>query len=349
MIVFIFVPGLYAAVEQSDDPSLRGRPVIVGGDPAKRGRVTSASREARARGVEEGMETRRALELCPDAVLRRTRVKRYRELVAELRELLRAESERLEDLGLDGTLVQLAAGVDPLARAAELCVRLQAELGVAAVAGIGPTRFVAVQAARHAGAGGIRRVRDDEVASFLGGLPVRELWGLGPATEQKLAERGVRTIGELRALDAETLGEIAGARAAGFLEYAQGKDRASLPPKPRSRTLSQEQTLDEPSVDLRALAERIERLAERLAHALARERRDARTVSLSLSFLDGTQSSRTQTLDAPTGDAARLAEAGQALLLRTQAGARAVRRLRLALGGLERAASRETPRQLRLF
>jgi len=151
MIVFILVPGLYAAVEQSDDPSLRGRPVIVGGDPAKRGRVTSASREARARGVVEGMETARALELCSDAVLRRTRVKRYRELAAELRELLRAESERLEDVGLDGTLLELPPGVDAVARAAELCVRIGAELGVAAVAGLGPTRFVAVQAAHHAG------------------------------------------------------------------------------------------------------------------------------------------------------------------------------------------------------
>jgi DNA polymerase-4 len=349
MIVFILVPGLYAAVEQADDPALRGRPVIVGGDPAKRGMVTSASREARARGVEEGMETRRALELCPDAALRRTRLKRYREVVAELRELLRGESERIEELGLEGTFLELAPQTDALTRAAELCVRLQAELGVAAVAGIGPTRFVAALAAHHAGPGGIRLVVDAEAADFLGRLPVSEIWGLGPATASRLAELGVHTIAELRALDGGRLAEIAGARAASFLELARGADRGRLAPKPRARTLSQEQTLDEPSGDLRSLADEIEALAARLASVLARERRTARTVTLAVSYLDGTRSSRTQTLDAPASGARELADAAQSLLGRTQAGARAVRRIRLALAGLERAAAGAEPRQLRLF
>ncbi len=349
MIVFILVPGLYAAVEQADDPALRGRAVIVGGDPAKRGTVTGASREARARGVEEGMEMRAALELCPEASVRRTRLKRYRELVAELRELLRAESERIEELGLEGTFIELAPPGDTLARAAELCVRVQAEFGVAAVAGIAPTRFAAVLAARHAGPGGIRRVAPDEVEAFLGPFPVDELWGLGPATARKLAELGVHSIAELRALDAGRLAELTGARAATLLELARGTDRGTLAPKPRTRTLSQEQTLDAPSVDLRALAAALEGLAERIGAALARERRRARSVTLVVSYLDGTRASRTETLDAATAEPRDLADAGVALLARTHAGARAIRRLRLAVAGLERAAPGAEGRQLRLF
>lgn len=349
MIVFIFVPGLYAAVEQADDPALRGRPVIVGGDPAKHGTVTGASREARARGVEEGMKTRRALEICPDATLRRTRLKRYRERVAELRELLRADSERLEELGLDGTFLELLPPVDTLAHAAELCVRLQAEFGVAAVAGIAPTRFVAVLAAKHAGPGGIRRVEPAGIEAFLGPFPVSEIWGLGPATAAKLAEHGVHSIAELRALDAPRLTEIAGARAASFLEYARGADRGRLAPKPRTRTLSQERTLDEPSTDLRTLSELLVSLAERLAATLARERRSARTVTVVVSYLDGTRASRTETLEGPTNQASELSDAGSSLLARTDAGARAVRRLRVAVGGLERRAPGAEGRQLRLF
>ncbi len=349
MIVFILVPGLYAAVEQADDPALRGRPVIVGGDPGKRGVVTGASREARAAGVDEGMETRRALELCPDAAFRKTRLKRYREVVAELREILRADSERLEELGLDGTFLELPASADALGRAAELCVRVQAELGIAAVSGIGPTRFVAVLAARNAGPGGIRRVDEAEVASFLGRFPVTEIWGLGPATARRLAEHGIHRIDELRALTLERLAELAGPRAASFLEYARGADRGQLAPKPRARTLSQEQTLDEPSVELRALAEAIEALAERLSIALARERRAARTITLVVSYLDGTRASRTLTLDAATGESRALAETALSLLARTHAGVRPVRRLRLALAGFERALPGAGPRQLRLF
>ena len=349
MIVFILVPGFYAAVEQADDPSLRGRPVIVGGDPAKRGRVTGLSREARARGVEEGMETRHALELCPDATLRRTRLKRYRELASELRELLRADSERLEELGLEGTFIELPPGADSLARTAALCVRLQAEFGVAAVAGIAPTRFAAVLAARHAGPGGIRRVEEADVEAFLAPFPVGEIWGLGPATVEKLAEHGVHSIAQLRALDPARLAQLSGTRATAFLEYARGADRGRLAAKPRTRTLSQEQTLHAPSIDLRALAEAIETLAVRLAGTLARERRGARTVTLVVSYLDGTRASRTETLDAPTSEARELSDAGLALLARTHAGARAIRRLRLAVGGLERTAPGSLGRQLRLF
>jgi DNA polymerase-4 len=349
MIVFVWVPGFYAAVEQADNPALRGRPVVVGGDPAKRGMVTSASREARARGVEEGMEARRALELCPDAALRPTRLPRYRELAADLRALLRAETDRIEELGLDGTFLELESTSDSLSRAAALCVRVQAELGLTAVAGIGPTRFVAQLAARHAGPGGLRQVTAAQAESFLGEFPVTEIWGLGPATAQKLAERGVRTIAELRSLDAAALAEIAGRSAATFLSYARGADVEPLRPKPRARSLSQERTLEEPLVDLRALGELLQSLAEHLERALARERRSARSLTLGLQFLDGTSVSRTAQLAVPASEGRVLADAAQELLARTHAGARAVRRVRLAVAALERAGSGEEPRQLRLF
>jgi DNA polymerase IV len=349
MIVFILVPGLYAAVEQADNPALRGRPVVVGADPAKRGTVTSASREARARGVLEGMEMKRALELCADAAVRPTRLERYREVAADLRALLRAETDRIEELGLDGTFLELAGAEDQVARAAELCVRVQAELGVAAVAGIGPTRFVSFLAARHAGPGGIRLVAEADVKAFLAPFAVTEIWGLGPATAAKLAARGVHTIATLAAVDLPTLTGVVGRGAAAILEYARGEDKEPLRPKPRARSLSQERTLDEPAIDVRSLGELLEALAERLERALARERRAARTVTLGLFFVDGTRVTRSASLDEPVTASAEFLEAAQALLSRTQAGARPVRRVRLALSGLVRAEAPGDARQLRLF
>jgi DNA polymerase-4 len=349
MIVFILVPGLYAAVEQADNPALRARPVVVGADPAKRGTVTSASREAAARGVTEGMEMRRALELCPDAAVRPTRLERYREVAADLRALLRAETDRLEELGLEGTFLELAEAVDPVARAAELCVRVQAELGVAAVAGIAPTRFVSYLAARHAGPGGIRLVGEADVRTFLAPIAVTEIWGLGPQTAAKLAARGVHTIATLAAVDLPTLSSVVGRGAQAILEYARGEDKEPLRPKPRARSLSQERTLDEPAIDVRALGELLESLAERLERALARERRAARSVKLALDFVDGTNVTRSLALPEPSAERAAFAQAAQALLARTQAGARPVRRVRLALAGLVRADSPADARQLRLF
>ena len=349
MIVLILVPGLYAAVEQADNPALRGCPVVVGADPAKRGTVTSASREARARGVTEGMEMRRALELCADAVIRPTRLERYREVAAELRALLRAETDRLEELGLEGNFLELEPSADAVARAAELCVRVQAELGIAAVAGIAPTRFVASLAAKYAGPGGIRLVRQSEVRSFLAPLPVTDIWGLGPATAEKLGARGVHTIATLAAVDLATLTEIIGRGAGAILEYAKGADDAPLRPKPQARTLSQERTLEEPAVDLRSLSTLLDTLAERLEKSLERERRSARTVSIAVSFVDGTRVTRSAQLPEPSSDRAVFAETAQALLSRTRAGARAVRRVRLAVSGLVRAEAVGDSRQLRLF
>ena len=349
MIIFILVPGLYAAVEQADNPALRGRPVVVGADPAKRGTVTSASREARARGVGDGMEMRRALELCPDAAVRPTRLERYREVAAELRALLRAETDRIEELGLDGTFLELPGAVEPVARAAELCVRVQAELGISAVGGIAPTRFVAFLAARHAGPGGIRMVGEGEVRPFLAPFAVTEIWGLGPATAAKLAARGVHTIATLAAVDLATLTGVVGRGASAILEYARGEDKEPLRPKPRARSLSQERTLDEPAIDVRTLGELLDTLAERLERALARERRAARNVKLALDFVDGTAVTRSVALPEPSAERAAFAQAAQALLSRTQAGARPVRRVRLALAGLVRADSPADARQLRLF
>lgn len=349
MIVFIWVPGLYAAVEQADNAALRGRPVVVGAEPAKRGTVTSASREARARGVDEGMEMRRALELCADAVIRPTRLERYREVAAELRALFRAETDRMEELGIEGTFLELDASVDPVSRAAELCVRVQAELGIGALAGIGPTRFVAYLAARHSGPGGIRLVAEPDVKAFLAPFPVTEIWGVGPATAERLAARGVHTIATLAAVDLQTLTSVVGKGAPAIFEYARGADREPLRPKPHARSLSQERTLEEPVVDLRSLAALLETLAERLERALARERRAARSVSLGLAFVDGTSVTRSQALPQPATERAAFLDAAQALLARTQAGARPVRRVRLGLASLVRAESAADARQLRLF
>src|SRR5258706_2888829 len=268
MIVFVLVPGWYSALEQADNPGRRGLPVVVGAVPAKGGAVTSGSREARARGVDEGMEMRRAMELCPDAVIRPTRLERYREVAAELRALLRAETDRIEELGLEGTFLELGASVDPVARAAELCVCVQAELGIGAVAGIGPTRFVAYLAARHAGPGGIRQVAEADVKSFLAPIPVTEIWGVGPATAERLAARGVHTISTLAAGDLATLTGGVGRGASPLLEDARGADPEPPRPQPRPRPLPPERTLDEPAVDLRSIGALLESLAERLERAL---------------------------------------------------------------------------------
>jgi DNA polymerase-4 len=349
MILYVQVPDLYAAVEEADEPDLRGRPIIVGGDPRKRGSVTSANAEARQAGVREGMRVREAQELCPKATLRPTRLRRYREVAAELRAILRGTTDRLEPLGLDGTYLEAPPRRDPLSRAAELCVQIQAELGIAARAGVGATRFVAHLAADHAGAGGLRLVRADESRDFLAALPLTEIWGLGPSTAKKLEAHGLRRIGDLQPLERSDLEAIVGRNAQRFLALANAEDREPLKPQPQPKSFSQEETLEEPTRDLRVIGGRLAELATRLAALLERDRRVARTVSLGVRYLDAEHVTRTQTLAEPLGAADGIREAALELLSRTQAGIRTVRRVRLQVSNLGRRPSTVEARQLRLF
>jgi DNA polymerase-4 len=210
--------------------------------------------------------------------------------------------------------------------------------------GIGPTRSSLI-CARARGPGGSARSRP--TSGLPRAVPGDEIWG-SARHAQKLSSAGYTRCGTARGR-AEDLGAIVGRGAGAILEYARGADREPLRPKPRARSLSQERTLEEPLVDLRSLGELLELLAERLERALARERRAAQTVTLGVSFVDGSQVTKSRALPVPATEQRVFAEAGQELLSRTQAGARAVRRLRLGLSGLTRAESPADTRQLRLF
>ncbi|MFQ5697499.1 MAG: hypothetical protein ACE5IL_04345 [Myxococcota bacterium] len=349
MIILVQVPDLYAAVEEEEDPELRSRPILVGGHPSRRGSVTGLNAAARAAGACVGMAVREALDLCPEAAFRPTRLAHYRACAQAIRALVRQECERIEPFGLDGVLLEPPAAIDPLELAAGLCVRIQGDLGLPARAGIGPTRFVASVAAAHSGAAGLRWVRDGEERAFLAPLPLGELWGLGPATEEKLAALGVRTLGELAAMDSEALESVAGRNARRLATLARGEDREPLRVRARPKSYSQEETWKEPTRDLRRIGERLEQLAQRLAGVLERDRRRARTLALGVSYLDGESVTRTRTRREPFSAALPMRDLALELLGRTHAGVRSVRRVRLQVSNLTRGEGRRPQRQLELF
>jgi DNA polymerase-4 len=349
MIIFLYVPGFYAAVEQADDPSLQGRPVIVGGNPRKRGSVTGVSIESRRFGVTEGSEVQEALSRCPDAVYRPTRLSRYREVSSEIVAVLRRTTDRLKSEDLGSFYLQCPEHSEPLSLAAELCVCIQAELTLQAVAGIGPTRFVAYLAARHHSFGEIRQILPDQVHAFLAEFPVTEIWGLGPATAEKLARHGITRIGDLQRLEPGELETLVDHNAPAFLALAKGEDQEPPWPIQRRRSLSHEKTLSEPCRDLNTLGMELTGLAGRLEIMLARERLVARTVTLGVDYIDGNRVTRTRTVGQPLARRNEITEIAVQLLTRTQVGVRHCRRLRLQVSRLTRAGSGPAPQQLSLF
>jgi DNA polymerase-4 len=347
-ILYAEVPGFYAEVERARDPELAGRPVVVGGDPRKRGLVQSASEDARAEGVVEGMPVLDALLRCPRARALHTNMRRYREAATRLRACLRRAAARLEPAGLGAAYLEPERRDEPVAGvAAELRKRVAGEVGLPLRVGIAPTRVVARLAAEEAGPAGVREVRPGEVAEFLAPLRVERLPGVGPRTANRLAELGVATVGELVALGRAALEAEFGNHGLAILELARGRGPAGVRAASHPRSLSLESTLAQPELDLGVLRERLADLAGRLAEALRLDSLDAGRVAVKLRFADQETTTRSCTLPQPARTAAQLEEVAQDLLGRTQAGARPVRLVGLSLSALAR--SRRDERQLPLF
>jgi DNA polymerase IV len=312
--------------------------------------VLSASPEALAAGVVVGMPVRDALRVCPAAALRQTRMPRYRAAGDELRAVVRELCDRFEPAGLGDLYIDPSRSQEPGELAAELCVRIQAELGLVAVAGVGPTRFVACLAAQSAGELRIRTVQRSEVLGFLAEHPVSVLPGVGPAAAYKLGEHRIRYVGDLQDRSLEELAAILGSRSVrSVLDHATGRDPAHIRPTPPVKSLSKEHTLICPSADVAALSDVIAELAAGVELVLQRERRAAATVSLGVGYADGERCTRSLTRERALTQRADIEEIALELLGRTEITQRPVRRIRLKVSRLSRRPGGPDPRQLRLF
>lgn len=347
MLLYAEVPGFYAEFERAADPALAERPVIVGGDPRKRGTVQSASADARAAGVVEGMLVLDALERCPRARAFVTNMRRYREAGAELRTQFRRATDRVEPAGIAAAYLDVSARSEaPREIAERLCEAVQGELGLPLRVGISGVKFLAKLAAESI-ARGVSDIAPDAVRAFLDPLPVGRLPGVGPKTEATFAELGVATAGGLVRVDRRWLEERLGNHGLAILSYAQGRDPAGLRAAPHPRSVSQEATFAEPETDRVALEERLASLAARVEEALDRERLAAKRVAVKIRYADDEVVTRSRTVVHALASARELLTHAAPLLERTQVGTRAVRGLALVAAELTRA--RRDDRQLDLF
>lgn len=347
-LLYAEVPGFYAEVERATRPDLTGRPVLVGGDPRKRGLVQAATADAVAAGVAAGMPVLDALAHCPRARALRTDMARYREMDKRLRACLGRVCERLEPSGLGAAYLDVRERTEPVAAlAGQLRDAVARELRLPLRVGAAPTKLLARLAAEEAGDAGFREVTPAAVASFLAPLPVTRLPGVGPNTEARLAGLGARTVGELVALGRAPVERALGNHGLAILAAAlgQGDDRVRAARHPQ--TLSQETTLPADEIDRLLLEEQLRGLAERLERALALEGLESSRVELKVRYGDGQRVTRSRALGRGVVAAGELLEIAQALLARTQAGTRPIRLLGLAATGLAR--PRRDERQLPLF
>ncbi len=348
-VLFAEVPQFYALVERADDPALARRPVLVGGDPRKRGLVQAATPDALAAGVRLDMPVAEALALCPRARALPTDMRRYREVSRRLFARLREAFARLEPSGLGAAYAALpAVGPEQGERFRELAAGIRDELGLPLRAGIASGKFLARLAASHAEAGELRRVPAGEEASFLGPLPVSELEGVGQKTAALLAELGARHISDLVALGREPLEQALGNHGLRIFALACGRDDVPVRAAAHSQSLSREVRIDAAVAgDAAQLAEVVHDLARRLEEELRVQRLVASKLVVKLRFADGMPASRSLTLAAPAAAAAELSRIALELVERGGGAARPLRGLGIQLAKLSPAADRD--RQLPLF
>ncbi len=317
MIAHLDIDAFFAAVEMHRHPELRGRPIIVGGDPHGRGVVATANYAARRFGIRSAMSAAEALRRCPDLVVVPPDIAHYREWSARVWELVRTMSSAVEVLGLDEGYLELpdddaGAAAEAVRAAVARDVRLSCSLGVATC------KVVAKVASDHDKPGGVTVVAPGDEAAFLAPLPVRALPGVGPRTEERLRAGGITLIGELAALDDDGLAAVAGGRNGDDLRRrANGVDPRRVESVPAERvSISSERTFATDVRDGAQLEQIARELAARVAVVLRRRERAARTVTLKLRYADFSTVTRGWTVRAATDDEAFIQGTACALLRR---------------------------------
>jgi DNA polymerase-4 len=311
----------YASVEQLDKPSLRGKPVVVGGT-GPRGVVATASYEAREFGVRSAMSTAEARARCPHAAFLMPRFAAYHAASTTVMGLLRELSPLVEPLSLDEAYVDLAAGghrdlsddgVCALARA--LRARVRELTGLTVSVGAGSSKLIAKIASDLDKPDGLLVVRAGGEAALLRPLPVTRLPGVGPATAVRLRSIGVRSIGDLADLpDATAVSALGHAHGHGLRLLALGLDSRPVIADRESKSVSVEDTFDRDIADVARLAAIIDTMARRVVGRLRRSRLSGRTVSVKVRLHDFTTLTRSATVPAPTDDARTVLRLARALL-----------------------------------
>lgn len=318
MILHIDMDAFYASVEQRDNPSLVGKPVIVGGSAESRGVVAAANYEARKFGVHSAMSAARANRLCPHAVVIRPRIDYYAKVSRQIRDIFEQFTPLVEPLSLDEAFLDVTGSESLFGNSADIGrqikQRIRSELNLTASVGVASNKFVAKIASALKKPDGFVVVEAGEIQAFLDPLPVGRLWGVGKVTDQVFERLRVRTIGQLRQMPLARLSELFGASGEHYWKLANGIDDRRVVPDRESKSISSETTFAEDIADIEVLRTWLVELVEQVARRLRRHDIKGRTVELKVRFADFKTITRSLTLSKATNITQELLDAGVELL-----------------------------------
>ena len=341
ILAHLDLDAFFAAVEELENPELRTKPLVVGGDPHGRGVVATANYVARQFGIHSAMSCSEALRRCPQAVFVRPRHQTYAAYSREVWDAIRQVVPTVERTGLDEGYLQLGEVARDFGEARTVAEAVQTAVrgatSLTCSLGVATCKVVAKIASDRRKPGGLVVVPPGREAEFLAPFEIRRLPGVGPRAEARLHGAGVETIGALATLDDARLRQLLPGKIGGLLrDRARGIDPRRLERQSQRISISQEETFERDVADVERLRTELRRMAAALAEHLARKGETARTVTTKVRYPDFAIRSRSTSLPVGTDDQERIAEIACALLDRALADRPgALRLVGVGLSGLE--------------
>lgn len=329
----------FAAVEQRDQPELKGKPVIVGGNPNSRSVVSTCSYEARKFGIHSGMPTSQAKRLCPRGIFLTPDFEKYSAASKSIMAIFHTYTPLVEQVSLDEAYLDVTENKlhleDPVKLAALVKQHIFAVTKLTASAGVAPNMFLAKIASDMQKPDGLTVVPPDKILEFLKDLPVRKIPGVGPRTEEILHGMTLNTCGDIWGVKPQDLCAKLGKWGLELFHKARGEEDREVNPHWERTQLSAEETFPKDIADLPWLKRKLAQLAEHVFYDLKQEGRTGRTVVLKVKYHDFEQITRSRTLAAPPSDWQTLHEIACDLLKKkTLAGRKPIRLLGLGISGL---------------
>lgn len=328
----------YAAVEVRDDPSLKGKPVIVGGSPNSRGVVCTASYEARKYGVHSAMACAQAKRLCPEGIFLKPDFSRYQAASQHIREIFKRFTKTIEPLSLDEAYLDVTENPQEL-YAVQIAKQIQSaiaeEVGLSGSAGVAPNKLIAKIASDYRKPQGLTVVPPQRATDFMQLMSLRKISGIGPASEKKLATLGLHTCEDVWMHPLETLTAQLGRRMGTWLYWrTRGIDERPVQVSRIRKSLGKEDTFSQDTNDLAVLQTKLENLAKQVSERLARQQLQGYTVTLKVKYANFQQITRSTTLPNPIHTPTDILHASLALLQKTEATQRKVRLVGITLSKL---------------
>ncbi len=347
-IIHVDMDAFYASIEQRDNPSLMGKPVIVGGVTGQRGVVSAASYEARRYGVRSAMPVTRARRLCPHGIFIPGDMEKYHAVSGQLQAVFSSYTPLVESLSLDEAFLDVSASVRLWGSAEnigrEIKTRVRHELALTASVGIAPNKFLAKMASDREKPDGFVVVRPGEESDFLRDMPVGAIHGVGRVTARRMSELGLRTIGQLAQMTREELSRIFGKYGERLHELSRGIDDSEVIPDAEAKSISHELTFDLDIEEKGEIRRTLGVLSDRVGARLRQGDLVARTIGIKVRLADFTTKSRERTLAEPVDTDNVVFSTAWHLFREIPLGGQKVRLLGVAASNLE-----PPPGQLSLF